>query len=66
MDLGDLKRGVENKIFQSEIASGFGEPGGTHPPKIAKTSPLGLCYVCKHDPNTKTIFFLATRFRATR
>ena len=34
-----LKRGVENKIFQSEIGSGFGEPGGTHPPKLLKLAP---------------------------
>ena len=29
-----LKTGVENNIFKSEIGSGFGEPGGTPPPKI--------------------------------
>ena len=34
-----LKRGVENRIFQSEIASGSGEPGGTHAPKLLKLAP---------------------------
>ena len=29
-----VKTGVENNIFQSEIGSGLGEPGGTPPPKI--------------------------------
>ena len=29
-----MKTGVENNIFQSEIGSGLGEPGGTPPPKI--------------------------------
>ena len=29
-----VKTGVENNIFQSEIGSRLGEPGGTPPPKI--------------------------------
>ena len=29
-----LKTGVENDIFWSEIGSGFGDVGGTPPPKI--------------------------------
>ena len=29
-----LKTGLENSVFWSEIGSGFGEPGGTPPPKI--------------------------------
>ena len=31
--------GVENDIFWSEIGSGFGEPGGTSPPRITRTTP---------------------------
>ena len=35
-----LKTGVENAIFWSEIGSGFGDVGGTPPPKIPRsTSP---------------------------
>ena len=29
-----VRTAVENNIFQSEIGSGLGEPGGTPPPKI--------------------------------
>ena len=34
-----LKTGVENYIFWSEIVSGFGEPGGTSPPSIPRSTP---------------------------
>ena len=34
----DLKTGVENDIFGSEIGSGFEEPGGTPPPRIPRSS----------------------------
>ena len=34
-----LKTGVENGMFWSEIASGFGEPGGTPPPRIQRSTP---------------------------
>ena len=30
---------VNNDIIQSEIGSGLGEPGGTHPPRIPRTIP---------------------------
>ena len=30
--------GAENCIFWSEIGSGFGEPGGTPPPRILRSS----------------------------
>ena len=35
----DLKTGVENGIFWSEIGSGFGDAGGTPPPKIPRSTP---------------------------
>ena len=34
-----LKTGVENYIFWSEIVSGFGEPGGTSPLSIPRSTP---------------------------
>ena len=34
-----LKTGVENDIIWSEIESGFGEPGGTPPPRILRCTP---------------------------
>ena len=34
-----LKTGVGNGIFCSEIGSGFGDVGGTHPPKIPTCTP---------------------------
>ena len=34
-----LKKDVENYIFWSEIGSGFGEPGGTPPPRIPRSTP---------------------------
>ena len=30
---------MQNEIFWSEIASGFGEPGGTPPPRIPRSTP---------------------------
>ena len=33
-----MNKGVENYIFWSEIGSGFGEPGGAHPPRILRSS----------------------------
>ena len=35
-----LQTGVENYIFWSEIESGFGEPGGTPPPRIPRSTLL--------------------------
>ena len=37
-----LKTGVENGIFWSEIGSGFGDAGGTPPPKIPRSTPPGF------------------------
>ena len=34
-----LKTGVENDIFWSEIGPGFGEPGGTPPPWVPRSTP---------------------------
>ena len=34
-----LKTGVGNYIFWSEIGSGFGELGGTPPPRIPRSTP---------------------------
>ena len=36
-----LKTGMENGTFWSEIGSGFGEPGGTPPPRIPRGTPWG-------------------------
>ena len=36
-----LKTGLENDIFRSEIGSGLGEPGGTPPPRISRSTPRG-------------------------
>ena len=33
-----LKKGAENVIFWSETGSGFGEPGGTPPPRIPRST----------------------------
>ena len=33
---------MENYIFWSEIGSGFGEPGGTPPTRIPRSTPQGL------------------------
>ena len=38
----DLKTGVGNGIFWSEIGSGFGDAGGTPPPKIPRSTLLGV------------------------
>ena len=35
-----LQTGMENDIFWSEIGSGFGELGGTPPPKITRSTPF--------------------------
>jgi len=35
-----LITGLENGIFWSEIGSGFGDVGGTPPPKISRSTPL--------------------------
>ena len=40
MDFGGLKASVKNDIFWSEIESGFGEPGGTLPPRIPIPIPV--------------------------
>ena len=37
-----LKTGVENAMFWSEIGSGFGEPGGTPPPMILRSTAPSL------------------------
>jgi len=37
-----LKTGVGNGIFWSEIGSGFGDAGGTPPPKIPRSTPPGV------------------------
>ena len=34
-----LKMSVKNEIFWSEIGSAFGEPGGTPPPRIPRSTP---------------------------
>ena len=36
------ENGRENNIFWSEIGSGFGEPGGTTPPRIPRSAPSGI------------------------
>ena len=38
-----LKTGEETDIFWAEIGSGFGEPGGTPPPRIPRST-LRHCY----------------------
>ena len=37
-----MKTGVENDIFWSEIGSGFGDPGGTPPSRIPRSTPRGI------------------------
>ena len=53
-----LKTGVGNGIFWSEIGSGFGDAGGTPPPKIPRSTPGGggTCSVFPHG-SPSTIFF---------
>jgi len=41
-----LKTGVGNGIFWSEIGSGFGDTGGTPPPKISTSTPPGTISNC--------------------
>ena len=38
-DMLGLKTGAKNDIIWSEIGSGFGEPGGTPPPRIFRSPP---------------------------
>ena len=38
----DMKTDVKNDICWSKIGSGFVEPGGTSPPRIPRSIPLGL------------------------
>ena len=38
-----LKTGAQNDIFWREIGSGFGEPGGTLPPRIPRSTPWVIC-----------------------
>jgi len=46
-----LKKGVRNGIFWSEIGSGFGDTGGTPPPKIPRSTPpwvqISLAYIMR-------------------
>ena len=42
-----LKTSVENYIFWSEIGSGFGEPGGTPPPRIPSLFPDSYIHNCR-------------------
>ena len=53
-----LKTDVENNIYKSKIGSGFGELGGTPPPRIPRNTPPG--YVKSDSPLTysKITFFL--------
>ena len=37
-----LKTVLENDVIWSEIGSGFGEPGGSPPPRIPRSTPRGL------------------------
>ena len=41
MDFRGKVTGVAKDIFWSKIRSGFEEPGGTHPPRIPRGTPLG-------------------------
>ena len=43
-----LKTGVGNGIFWSEIGSGFGDAGGTPPPKLPKSTPR--VQITNHEP----------------
>jgi len=42
-----LKTGMGNGIFWSKIGSGFGDAGGTPPPKIPRSTPRVLITVKK-------------------
>ena len=46
-----LKTGMKNDIFRSEIGSGFGEPGGTPPPRIPRSTPRGILAVLRRPVN---------------
>ena len=46
-----MKTGVKNDIFWSEIGSRFGEPGGTPPPRVPRSTPPGSSTFV--DMNTK-------------
>ena len=46
-----LKTDVGNGIFWSEIGSGFGDAGGTLPPKIPRSAPL------ESSPTPSGLFF---------
>ena len=52
-----LKTGVENDIVWSEIGPGFGEQGGTPPPRIPPRVPPGFYQKVKvkemHKPRSK-------------
>ena len=52
--------GVKNDIFWSEIGSGFGEPGGTPPPRIPRSSgvpfPIGHIFFFLIKLNKFVIF----------
>ena len=37
--MSGLKTGMKNGMFWSVIGSGFGEPGGTPPPRIPRSTP---------------------------
>ena len=54
-----LKTGVENDIFWSEISSGFGEAGGTLPPRIVSSTGLREsgtgCKSCHHNHRLENV-----------
>ena len=43
---GQVWKGVENDTFWSEIGSGFGELGGTPPPRISQITPWDAKQLC--------------------
>jgi len=44
-----LKTGMGNGTFWSEIGSGFGDTGGTPPPKIPRSTPPGALNNPAHE-----------------
>ena len=56
-----LKTGVKNDVSWSEIESGFGEPGGTPPPRIPRSTPPPSPRVIIKDPVT-SLFLLITSY----
>ena len=52
-----MKTGVEN-VFWSEIGSGFGEPGGTPPPRIPRNTPRGA--VCNFKNNVQETYLFVS------